>query len=113
MPKLNTTKESEEFDKNLGLAIANARKTQSYSLKKLSLTVGITYQMLQKHEKGAAPLTVYRFNQICRALQLPVSYFLPEDDNGRNNAAVLPLSGLSPATAKALAKLVQTLKSPK
>lgn len=110
MPKLNTTKESEEFDKNLGLAITKARKTQSFSLKNLAHSVGITYQMLQKHENGIAPLTVYRLRQICSVLQLPVTYFLPESSSRSNTQRMLPLGDISPATAKALAKLVQSLR---
>lgn len=110
MPRLNTTEESKDFDKKLGLAIKQARSVQSCSLVTLSRRLGITYQMLQRHEKGSTSLTAYRLAQISRVLELPVSYFLPED--GRTDAApVLPMRHISPPVARALAKLVQTLKA--
>jgi transcriptional regulator with XRE-family HTH domain len=110
MPKLKTTEESKEFDKKLGLAIKQARAVQNLSLMNLSRCLGITYQMLQRHEKGSASLTVYRLIQISRVLELPVSHFLA-DDGHANAAPSLPMRHIRPPVARALAKLVQTLKS--
>ena len=43
-----------------------------------SLTTPITFQQVQKYERGANRISVSRLCEFAQALQLPASYFLPD-----------------------------------
>lgn len=42
----------------------------------LAEKIGISYQQLQKYEKGINNISIYRLQQICEALKVPISRFL-------------------------------------
>lgn len=46
---------------------------------KLAETLGISYQQLQKYEKGVSEISVSRLAQIADALSIPLRSFFPHD----------------------------------
>ncbi len=65
-------------EKATGELIRQMRKSSGMSQMQLAEKVGISYQQVQKYEKGVNRLTVPRMKQISWALGVPASLFLDE-----------------------------------
>ncbi|HEX2257452.1 MAG TPA: helix-turn-helix transcriptional regulator [Afifellaceae bacterium] len=59
------------------------RKMLNLSQEKLAEQLGITFQQVQKYEKGTNRVGAGRLYQFARILQVPVSYFFPDASPGR------------------------------
>lgn len=64
---------------NIGNLIRRLRKVAGMTQMELADKMGITYQQVQKYEKGASELTIKRLRQVSDALSVPVSMFVPDD----------------------------------
>ena len=78
---------------------------------KLAKAVGITFQQIQKYEKGANRVGASRLQAIARILEMPVSYFF-SDASGPLSAQLLEAQNIAaarkaPAPAEAL-KMIKT-----
>ncbi|MBE0426335.1 MAG: helix-turn-helix transcriptional regulator [Nitrospirae bacterium] len=62
--------------KNIGETIKKYRHAANMSQMVLAEKIGISYQQLQKYEKGINNISVYRLQQISDALKIPISNFL-------------------------------------
>ncbi len=62
--------------KNIGEAIKKYRLAANMSQMSLAEKIGISYQQLQKYEKGINNISVYRLQQISEALKIPISSLL-------------------------------------
>lgn len=70
-----------ETDKrHIGNLIRILRKTVGLSQMELAERVGISYQQIQKYEKGASEISISRLSQIAHALNMPVSRFISDDE---------------------------------
>ena len=67
-------------EKSMGELIRQMRKSSGMSQMQLAEKIGISYQQVQKYEKGVNRLTVSRMKQIAGALGVPASLFLDEED---------------------------------
>ncbi len=67
-------------EKSVGELIRQLRKSSGLSQMQLAERIGITYQQVQKYEKGVNQLTLSRIRQISGALGVPASFFLDEED---------------------------------
>jgi len=61
---------------NIGQIIREARRASGLSQMQLAEKVGLSYQQIQKYEKGKSEITVKRLYQIAEALEIPVDKFL-------------------------------------
>ncbi|WP_242480372.1 helix-turn-helix domain-containing protein [Rhodovibrio sodomensis] len=61
-----------------GQRLKEARKLQGLSQQKLAQRLGITFQQIQKYERGANRMTADRMFNLSRVLQVPVSYFFQD-----------------------------------
>jgi len=66
--------------KNIGEAIKKYRLAANMSQMSLAEKIGISYQQLQKYEKGINNISVYRLQQISEALKIPISSLLHDLD---------------------------------
>ena len=66
-------------EKSIGGLIRHMRKSSGLSQMQLAEKIGISYQQVQKYEKGTNRLSVSRLKQVAGALGVPVSLFLDED----------------------------------
>lgn len=66
------------LDKRVAAKIRQARAEAGLSQQALAALTGITFQQIQKYEKGANRVSVGRFHQIITALNKPASYFVEE-----------------------------------
>ena len=62
-------------DRHVGFRIRDLRKRLRISQEKLAEELGLTFQQVQKYEKGANRVSASKLYEIARALKTPVTYF--------------------------------------
>jgi transcriptional regulator with XRE-family HTH domain len=62
-------------DKNLGEKIRTRRSAAGMSQAELGEALGVTFQQIQKYEKGTNRVSAVRLEQIAKALSESISYF--------------------------------------
>jgi len=65
-----------DYRKNIGQTIKRYRLAAHMSQMALAEKIGISYQQLQKYEKGINNISLHRLRQICESLKIPLSAFL-------------------------------------
>ncbi|HEY8617187.1 helix-turn-helix transcriptional regulator [Phenylobacterium sp.] len=86
-----TDPDAHPVDRHVGLRIRMRRKELGMSQDRLADALGITFQQIQKYERGANRVSASKLWETARALQAPINYFyegLPE-----NGEASSPASG--------------------
>ena len=63
------------IDKHVGARVRMRRMMLSMSQEKLGDALGLTFQQVQKYEKGTNRIGASRLQQIANILQVPVSFF--------------------------------------
>src|ERR1700689_2631942 len=79
------------IDKHVGSRVRMRRMMLGMSQEKLGDALGLTFQQVQKYEKGTNRIGSSRLQQIANILQVPVSFFFDGGPNiseqpGANNA---------------------------
>lgn len=64
-----------EDDKRIGARLRFWRRVVNTNAKQLAKKLNITYQQLQKYEKGINRVSASRLHKIARELQVPIGYF--------------------------------------
>ena len=84
-------------DKKLGELVRLRRKELGMSQSQLGDKLGLSFQQIQKNEKGVNRITVTRLQEIAAALDTPVSFFQPSDEAGQAevNTLLFKNAGLS------------------
>ncbi|MEW6003212.1 MAG: helix-turn-helix transcriptional regulator [Nitrospirota bacterium] len=67
---------AKEFRKNVGGRVKRYRLAANMSQMALAEKIGISYQQLQKYEKGINEISIYRLHQIAEALRVPINSLL-------------------------------------
>jgi transcriptional regulator with XRE-family HTH domain len=62
-------------DRHVGARLRMRRMMLPMSQEKLGEALGLTFQQVQKYEKGANRIGASRLQQISQILQVPVSFF--------------------------------------
>jgi transcriptional regulator with XRE-family HTH domain len=73
-------KATDQVDKEIGARIRMRRAQIGMSQTKLGSALGITFQQVQKYEKGTNRISVSRLRHIARALGVDTAFFLPKSD---------------------------------
>jgi transcriptional regulator with XRE-family HTH domain len=84
-------------DKHVGARVRMRRMMLNMSQEKLGDALGLTFQQVQKYEKGANRIGASRLQQIAHILQVPVSFFF----DGAPHAMGQQPTGLSEAPSPA------------
>ena len=74
-------KRPKQVDAHVGSKIRNRREELGLSQMSLGEQVGVSFQQLQKYEAGINRVGASRLAALAKALQVPISYFFPEDDS--------------------------------
>jgi transcriptional regulator with XRE-family HTH domain len=77
-------------DRHVGRQVRMRRKMLSLSQTKLATGLGLTFQQVQKYEKGANRIGASRLQQIARILQVPVGFFF---EGAPNQQGAYPTAG--------------------
>ena len=89
-----STKAPNPVDKHVGSRVRMRRIMLGMSQEKLGEALGLTFQQVQKYEKGTNRVGASRIQQICEILQVPVSFLFEGSPTGISKA-----EGLSEAPA--------------
>jgi transcriptional regulator with XRE-family HTH domain len=74
------------IDKHVGSRVRMRRVLVGLSQEKLGDSLGVTFQQVQKYEKGTNRIGASRLQQISKVLGVPVSFFF-DDAPGEENKA--------------------------
>jgi transcriptional regulator with XRE-family HTH domain len=69
------TNESNEFNVAVGTRLRQKRITLGITQEKLAADTGLTFQQIQKYEKGVNGIPLHRLVKIAQLLFVPVTYF--------------------------------------
>lgn len=95
-PKTAPSSRLDPIDAHVGARVRLRRTLLGMSQEKLGLAVGLTFQQIQKYERGLNRIGSSRLFQFSRVLDVPVSFFF--DDMAPDVAARKPASADAPAT---------------
>jgi transcriptional regulator with XRE-family HTH domain len=73
--RTSVTKSATAVDKYVGARVRMRRMMLSMSQEKLGGALGLTFQQVQKYEKGTNRIGASRLQQISHVLQVPISFF--------------------------------------
>jgi len=124
MPMLEqamTKKAPNPIDKHVGSRVRMRRMMIAMSQEKLGEKLGITFQQIQKYEKGTNRIGASRLQQIASVLSVPVSFFFegaptPEAAAGAAAESASPAyvsDFLATSDGLALTKAFMKVKDPK
>lgn len=72
--------------RQIGERIRSRRKALGMTQEELGELAGVTYQQVQKYEKGASNLSPERLQRVAAALQVPLDYFFRDEKPIRKGA---------------------------
>lgn len=78
MPTLKKKGVPSEIDEHVGKRLRQLRSSLGWSQEKLAEAIQITFQQVQKYERGINRISAGRLFNISKALEVPVSYFFEE-----------------------------------
>ena len=78
------------IDRHVGLRIRMRRKEMGVSQERLAEALGLTFQQVQKYERGANRVSASKLWEIGRALRTPVAYFYEGLGDGAETVAASP-----------------------
>jgi transcriptional regulator with XRE-family HTH domain len=91
-----TKKAPNPIDKHVGSRVRMRRKMLAMSQTKLGDALGLTFQQVQKYERGANRMGASRLQQISHILQVPVEFFFEDAPNASaphdSNRTTLPMA---------------------
>ena len=85
--KTPTPKHTTDVDRLVGLRITALRKARGLSQTALGQAVGVTFQQVQKYEKGQNRVGAGRLRDIAHLLEVPVSAFFDEEGGAERAGA--------------------------
>jgi transcriptional regulator with XRE-family HTH domain len=91
-----STKAPNPVDKYVGSRVRMRRIMLGMSQEKLGEALGLTFQQIQKYEKGTNRVGASRIQQISEILQVPVSFLFEGGPSGTTSAESFR-EGISPA----------------
>src|SRR5262249_30960378 len=77
-PKRAGQKEPQPLDRQVGARVRAKRKLLKISQQDLAASIGVSFQQLQKYEKGRNRIGASRLQRVAEMLDVPVSYFFDE-----------------------------------
>lgn len=99
-------------DLDLGKKIRLRRVEQKLSQDELGKALGVSFQQVQKYEKGVNRVGAARLAQIAKILDVPVTFFYEGDKNNREVESLLYLDSHFSMKLMKLLKAYTAVKSP-
>ena len=93
MEKHDPDRSPNPIDVHVGLQVRLRRKELKISQEKLAETLGLTFQQVQKYERGANRISASKLYEIARTLRVPMAWFfegLSDPAEGRDDASTPP-----------------------
>jgi len=102
-------------DKHVGARVRMRRLMLGLSQEKLADGLGLTFQQVQKYEKGANRISAGRLQRIAEVLGVPVAFFFAPDDTQKSSpsgSVDVEFSFLQTEGALRLARAYARIKQP-
>lgn len=124
MTKEISPRSPNDIDRQVGARLRLARQLRNISQETLGEEIGVTFQQIQKYERGANRISASRLYTLANFLGLPLSYFFNEDEkdilvsaseefnklNGKDAMAVLEvLNNSSPSVRSSLVGMIKSI----
>jgi transcriptional regulator with XRE-family HTH domain len=77
-PRLYNERKAQPIDAHVGKRIRMRRSMLNITQEMLAESVGVTFQQIQKYERGANRISASRLHQLSQVLDVPVEYFYQE-----------------------------------
>ncbi|MCJ2139494.1 helix-turn-helix domain-containing protein [Methylobacterium sp. E-066] len=90
MTSTNAPKLATEADREIGSRIAAVRAAQGLSQTALGHAIGVSFQQVQKYEKGRNRIGASRLQRIADQLKVPVETFFAGSQGADDREAVVP-----------------------
>jgi transcriptional regulator with XRE-family HTH domain len=112
------TKRPNPTDIYVGSRIRMRRKMLGLSQEKLGEKLGITFQQIQKYEKGTNRVGASRLQAMSDALEVPVAYFFPDPSpqaqgGMKEESATFMMDFMSTSEGLDLSRAFTRIKNPK
>ncbi len=78
------------IDRQVGIRVRMRRLTLDMSQQKLAAALGVTFQQVQKYEKGYNRIGAGRLHQLAEILHVPVGFFFEDFPTAGGKQAALP-----------------------
>lgn len=78
-----------KVDIHVGARLRTRRGVMGLSQEALANKVGLTFQQIQKYERGTNRISAGRLYELAQILEVPVSYFFDEIEEGEQQAPVI------------------------
>ena len=91
-----TAKSPAPMDKHVGSQVRLRRMVLGISQEKLGDALGVTFQQVQKYEKGVNRISASRLNQLSQFLSVPIDYFYEGARDGHSTAPGFAEGGAAP-----------------
>ena len=104
-----TAKACSDTDRQIGARVKAARVARGMSQEKLGEALGISFQQIQKYEKGTNRLSVSALLRIAQALQICAADLVPEL---KAEQAGAPAPAITNMQALEVARMVQGMRIP-
>ncbi len=83
----NELGEPHPFDRHVGKRLRLRRTILGVSQERLAEALGLTFQQVQKYERGMNRISASRLYEIARALAVPMGFFLEDYNDGSYSVA--------------------------
>ena len=103
-------KRCDPYDIEVGRRIRARRIERQMSQTELAYRLGLTFQQVQKYEKGTNRVAVGRLKRIAQILEAPIPYFFDESDDTQADSAVI-LESVNSAPALRLVRAYSRIQS--
>lgn len=116
MPKSLSTDSTDPTDVFVGTRLKERRLALRMSQTDLGASAGISFQQIQKYERGVNRVAISMLKKFAEALRVPVTYFLPEGNIGTAMASSAKTGGYQSGPTKdaqELLALYDTIDDPK
>ena len=112
------TKRPNPTDVYVGSRVRMRRKMLGLSQEKLGERLGITFQQIQKYEKGTNRVGASRLQAMADAMEVPISYFFPDTSPSaqpgmREESATFMMDFMSTAEGLELSRAFTRIANPK
>jgi len=115
-------KKPNPIDVHVGSRVKLSRSMKGWTQEKLGDSIGVTFQQIQKYEKGANRISASKLQQIADLLNIPVAFFFedaPLDKKStpsglaESNSSAFVMDFLSSSEGLKLNRAFQQIEDPK
>ncbi|MGF1563604.1 MAG: helix-turn-helix domain-containing protein [Geminicoccaceae bacterium] len=82
--------EDMQLERAIGAKLRSRRVELGMTQEQLARQLSVTYQQVQKHERGATRISLHRLMELARALDVELDYFLEDTVAASGNSPAAP-----------------------